>query len=157
MRFFQSLFLTFCQVVTIPPLTLPCSVPSSMLRLRRTKPYFRLAASALAKQSSPEGAGERQRNGLGWPMPIDNTNHFYQYQRGGLRSGWVLVGSLWVSQGRLITNVVGWIRGLIMKGKPLFIVKNRWQSLRIRRARKTKTRKGMNGRKGTNIGAASLH
>ncbi|KAL6310606.1 hypothetical protein AAG906_019277 [Vitis piasezkii] len=74
-------------VVTIPPLTLPCSVPSSMLRLRRTKPYFRLAASALAKQSSPEGAGERQRNGLGWPMPIDNTNHFYQYQRGGLRSG----------------------------------------------------------------------
>lgn len=55
MRLFLRLFLTFCQVVTIPPLTLPCSVPSSMLRLRRTKPYFRrrLAASALAKQSSP--------------------------------------------------------------------------------------------------------
>lgn len=40
-------------------------------------------------------------------------------------SVYVLVDSLWVSQGRLITNVVGWIRGLIMKGKPFFIVKKK--------------------------------
>lgn len=79
-----------------------------------------------------------------------------------LSSVYVLVDSLWVSQGRQITNVVGWIRGLIMKGKPFFIVKNKSVKekvlrRRIRRARKTKTRKGTNGRKGTNIGAASLH
>lgn len=41
-----------------------------------------------------------------------------------LSSVYVLGNSLRVPQGRLITNVVGWIRGLIMKGKPLFIVNN---------------------------------
>lgn len=59
---------------------------------------------------------------MGWPMPIDNTNHFYQYQQvKSLSSVYVLVGSLWVSQGRLITNVVG--KGSHYEGKAFFYSK----------------------------------